>query len=915
MHVKTPEHIAGLLAYLSQPEEKANEDRVLTYFRKVYGNAFTRQEEAERSDGYVPGSFVLELKGRTNDWLSGLFQGLAYRNKGLDFSQIVVAAKNFLAVWQVANLPDDIRDAILSTPGAPSRVGATFARRYASKRNALMKLATWNGAELTGPLFQQPLLVLETINSFERTIKKGQKVRLKVTLNNFTSVLKEMRAFFDPAQSVKTVRAFYSMLYGWNENSTIQLSDKVDHKAALGGESITNLVPSRRRQFKDYVENRYIHLRAGENIDDFFAQYDKALDAVDKSFRIKHGIFFTDLDLSKFVMWLVKQDIPDLGKNCLVIDPACGSGNLVTNWKSPLELRHKVVSEIEPELLFAVEKRMQGDQWHRGKFTVVPKVAENRGLNFLDCSADEYLEVLRTYLQEKGQKPDRPLAFLCNPPYRNSDDQTAGMVDYKIHGSIVELTGKDAISETYCCFLAQMKRICEAAKSNGFPEKSLLLLFTKSAWLTKRAMFERIRSEMLGVFQDVGGILVNGSEFFDIKGSWPVAFTLWRYQGKEGRLNPLRSISLTDLTWMKKETLSKVRWEDAQDVERNCKAIIENDRSVSVELGQERTSLRNWSGETMLDFKRDRRRNEIDRRVVGGLPLGDPRQGNKKAYGEIDGKFIGFMDDLTPCRVKHSTPNRPWFRLNSQFMDAKKNRCFSGPPDNRGFCAIDLESAKKLFFWYSMARTFLQHPYPMWADSDDMWQPTISEGLQQAAFQHSFSIGYAENECVETSFPANNPEPGIPELVINNPMTPLYSRSFWASTMLPYCSAHLPPASQLLIDSVDTLFTDWRRLFRNRSILPISKRPYMLDNRGLTMGAGIIQIRDYANEVGHETLQKDLSEIQKRLKIAKSAFSDLITQSAGLDYFGSSIKRSSMPPKKSVKSDMSLNRKLTTAVG
>jgi hypothetical protein len=49
VHVKTPEHIAGLLAYLSQPEEKANEDRVLTYFRKVYGNAFTRQEEAERS--------------------------------------------------------------------------------------------------------------------------------------------------------------------------------------------------------------------------------------------------------------------------------------------------------------------------------------------------------------------------------------------------------------------------------------------------------------------------------------------------------------------------------------------------------------------------------------------------------------------------------------------------------------------------------------------------------------------------------------------------------------------------------------------------------------------------------------------------------------------------------------------------
>ena len=94
-----------------------------------------------------------------------------------------------------------------------------------------------------------------------------------------------MKIFFDPSQPVKTVRAFYSMLYGWNENSTIQLSDRVNHKAALGGEAITDLVPSKRGQFKDYVENHSICLRADDNLDDFFAQYDKALDAVDKGFR------------------------------------------------------------------------------------------------------------------------------------------------------------------------------------------------------------------------------------------------------------------------------------------------------------------------------------------------------------------------------------------------------------------------------------------------------------------------------------------------------------------------------------------------------------------------------------------------------------------------------------------------------
>jgi hypothetical protein len=90
-----------MLAYLCQPNEKANEDLALAYFRKTFGEVFTRQKEASKSDGYVAGLFVLELKGKTNDWLDGLFQGLAYQNRGLDFAQVVVAAKNFLAVWRV----------------------------------------------------------------------------------------------------------------------------------------------------------------------------------------------------------------------------------------------------------------------------------------------------------------------------------------------------------------------------------------------------------------------------------------------------------------------------------------------------------------------------------------------------------------------------------------------------------------------------------------------------------------------------------------------------------------------------------------------------------------------------------------------------------------------------------------------
>lgn len=441
---RLPTHVAGLLAYLGEPAERANEDLALQYFRNLSGASFQRQKEAHFADGYVPGSYVLELKGQTENWLAGLFQGLAYRNHELDFSQIVVAAKGFLAIWRVSDLDSDLRAEVLNETGAPSQIGAKFAKKFKDKKVHFLKAATWRGEELSGSLFaSHPDLLLEKIRTFEKTLKSGCKVRLRITPKNFAATLVEMKEFFD--QPVKTVRAFFSMVYAWNEGSTVQLSHKANNQATLGGELITNLIPANRARFKDFVEERAIRLSSSENIDDFFARYDEALDAVDRDFRVKHGIFFTDRDLSKFVLWFVRGHVPELGKNYIVIDPACGSGNLVTNWRAPLELRHKVVSEIEPEMLFAVEQRMKGDQWHNGKFTVVPKVAEGRGLNFLDCSATEYLDEITRYLKEKGLKPNKPLAFLCNPPYRSDDDQAAEGIAYQIHPSVTEVTGIDKL--------------------------------------------------------------------------------------------------------------------------------------------------------------------------------------------------------------------------------------------------------------------------------------------------------------------------------------------------------------------------------------------------------------------------------------------------------------------------------------
>lgn len=887
-----PSHIEGLKAYLSQDSER-NEDLALTYFRHLYGSKFKRQsdDEARGADGYVPGHFVLELKGSTNDWYSALFQGIAYRNKGLAFSIVIVAAKNFLAMWNISDLPSDIMDEIFQEKGAPSSIGKKIAKKYASKKMSLLKKAEWYRPEIFDPLFiNKPESFKSAIKSFEESLEEKRKVRQPINTKNFTKVLSEMKQFFDPKQPIKTARAFYSMIYGpWDDSSVLNISQRHDDRATIGSEEIAHLVPNKRSKFKEFVENYSVQLSKDENIDDFFAKYDEALDAVDKDFRVKNGIFFTDLDLSKFVMWFVKQEIPSLGKNYLVIDPACGSGNLVTNWRSPLELRHKVVSEIEPELLFAVEQRMKGDSWHEGKFTVVPKVSENKGLNFLDKSADEYIEILKEYLAEKGHKPNKPLAFLCNPPYRSDDDQTAESINYHVDQEVVNLVGKDASSDRYLCFLAQMKLICDKAVDNGLPENSMLLLFTQTSWLTQRPLVQQIRREIFGAFEDVGGLLINGAEFFEGVGKFPIAFTMWRYKGKNAQLNQDRPIKLLDLCSLKKKDFSAIRWDEPGRVDEDCQEILKN--GIAQTLGVTRTKFSGeWSGTTRRNLYRNLSKDEVKDKSTThlGLPKGDSRHEMKTTFGYSKGTDISFMLDLTPCRtfLKDEEKNKLWFHLDSRFMKSRTARCMSGIPD-RGYCGSTPEIASKLLTWFAMSRTFGTIGYPMWANMEEMWVPNIQEEHKEIVKQFSCSIAYAENDCISVSFPANNPVRGAGEIVSSNQMSPLDPDSYWNKHLAKDFSKKCIGTTKELVRAVDAIYLCWSTKLKNKkNIIPNYERTYLLSSdANLGLRAGLVQIRDFAQETNDSELLSLFDQLAVKLKIVKTEFHTFIQSKDGLNYF------------------------------
>ncbi|MGE0614393.1 MAG: hypothetical protein AB7P04_02030, partial [Bacteriovoracia bacterium] len=821
-----------------------------------------------------------------------LFQALAYRTKGLSFSIVVVAAKHFLAFWRVDSLPQYFLDEVDKSSGAPNAIGKKLAKKYASKQKYILENAVWHKPEIFTELFASDVRYFATaIDVFEKGLQAKKKVRQSINTKNFTKILKDMRQFFPSSAPIKTVRAFYSMIYGpWDDSSVLRPSQRYDDRATLGSAEITDLIPSKISKFKDFVENHSVQLkRDQENIDDFFAKYDEALDAVDKDFRVKNGIFFTDLDLSKFAMWLVKKNIPNLGKNYLVIDPACGSGNLVTNWRSPLEIRHKVVSEIEPELLFAIEQRMKGDQWHEGKFTVVPKVSENKGLNFLEYSAEEYLEILKSYLAEKDQKPDKPLAFLCNPPYRSDDDQAAESISYEVDANITEVVGKDASSDRYLCFLAQMKLICDYAGDSGLPEDSLLLLFTQTSWLTQRPLVQKIRQELFGSFEDIGGFLINGAEFFEGVGKFPIAFTMWRYKGKAAGLNPDRPISLVDLCNLKQKDLATINWENPDILNNQCDAILKAGPTQLLGLTNTKFSGK-WAGTSRRNLYRtlsdDEKKDTSTTHL--GLPSGDLRHKMKTTFGYSKGTDVAFMLNLTPCRtfLKDTEKDKIWFHLDSRFMKTRTARCMSGIPD-RGYCASSPEIAFSLFLWYSMSRTFGALGYPMWANMEEMWVPEIPEKYRAIVSQYIYSIAFAENDCLQVTFPLNNPVRGAPEVVSKNQMSPLDKDTFWSKHLAPHFGGDASPSVKDLIKVTNKIFATWKARFNpKKAITPNYSRPYLLsENSKLTVGAGLVQIREHAEETNDTELLGLLEKLAAYLRVVKSEFLAFLVAKNGLNYF------------------------------
>ena len=574
---------------LSDKPEEQKRHLIYQYFGELFKKEFHTEER--KADIYIDGQLIVETKSKAVDFLSGFYQALHYRKKGLTFTAICVIAHKFIALWRSEDIPDyAYKLAHRSDPmKAASETGKINAHKTGKNRmEEIRKSASFilMPGDFDAALFQPTIIELY---EFQKMILNLEAKRQQVDSRNFIDTISLLEKFFD--KPLDAIHCFYAMVGVWDETSMVAMNDNNEIRAFSTKKGRFSekleLHPKHFEAFKKFVEQRYIFTNEGSGLteDYYFSRFDEVITRINPEYARQHGIFFTDINLSKFALWFVHHYFEKkLSEKYVVLDPAGGSGNLVTSWKG--HLKHKIVSELQPDLLKTIERRMQLDPEElQAGFTIIPKTSDGVGLNFLDISGEEYLQRLEKELNLKNLSIDKPLAFLLNPPYKNTDENVTERekadAQYDIHQSILELTGADAGRERYLAFLAQILNICKA-QVKAHPEfKPVVMIFTPTSWLIPRPTYVSFREIFDKYFKFENGFIVTGKEFFKLPGKWPLSFSIWTYNFKEkGNNNQVRE---RDFTFLKKDLL-RLNWNDTfENIDKILLSFIKQSKTVKLD--------------------------------------------------------------------------------------------------------------------------------------------------------------------------------------------------------------------------------------------------------------------------------------------------------------------------------------------
>lgn len=898
----------------SSSGEDARRPLLYPVFQNKFKDAFKIESDACGADVYIEGKLLVESKSNHSQWLDGFYQALHYHKKyGLAYHTIMVIAHEFCAVWKLNNLPETaVIFSKTSDPNkAPNVIGKENARRTAAGLKTEIKEAAlyWlDPKDLESDFFSGGKSVMMESYEIIKILNNLDSDRQQINKHNFIQAIERIKTWFPTP--IEAVHAFYTAVPYWDITSTAAINND-DEIRIIGfhGQRFSDaikILPRHILDFKKYIETQYVFTNEGSGltVDYYFGRFDEVLAAIDEEYVKQHGIFFTDANLSRFALWFAEKHFPgNIQEDYVVFDPAGGSGNLVSSWRG--KLKHKIVSELQPDLLRIIERRMKADPFHiETGFTIIPKTSKGDGLNFLDKNASEYMQILLGELKEKNLDLNKPLAFLLNPPYKNTDENEDVRLDknaeYHIDNSILEIAGPDASKERYLAFLGQILKMSVWQNEKYTGRNPIVLVFTPTSWLMPRPTYVPFRKSWDKIFRYHSGFIVTSNEFFKLKGKWPLAFTIWQYDPDVNRVNTIHAEDLTELTH---EHLDSINWfAEKESIEGQLAEILQ--KSQSIKLDNSRGDIRTLLPYVETDKGVNKRQTRFDfshakdskfgNQIVSGFPVSDTERHFKlkRICGNPSGEFIGFMDDQTPVRLRQepsirlsNLPDRVWFRLDPDFTGLNKSKCFNGPTDNRAYCAYDLESAFITFTWFSITKA-LNGQYPVWANQYDIWPPEIPDDKKSEWQDLIFAFVLGENRCVVTKFEADNPVPGAPEVFVDNPLCPANPESFWSTILRPAISG-ISKEAAYLIDAVNELYRLWNHEYCKGQWLKhvgLQDEPYFkYFNYAdfLTPYSGLVQLRKYNELHPSPELGSKIEAVWEASKTVRQRIYEMLVQDFG----------------------------------
>jgi hypothetical protein len=284
-----------------------------------------------------------------------------------------------------------------------------------------------------------------------------------------------------------------------------------------------------------------------------------------------------------------------------------------------------------------------------------------------------------------------------------------------------------------------------------------------------------------------------------------------------------------------------------------------------------------------LNLYRNLHKEEKGGIVLSGFAINDVDHRKLSApHGFADGEFVGFMEDNSLVRIyqdkykrQSNKPDRLWCKLDHMFVNTNITRLQSGAPDQFGYCAYDLETAKVCLSWYAITKS-LNGRYPLWVNQYDIWNPIIEEKLKVEYYSLCFAFALADNRCVVTKFEKDNPIKGAKEIFVDNPMCPTNPKSFWSL----FLEDPIQDGSVIALNLVHQI-KEFYKYYNKNYCMGQFKYDVGLGNEYyfkffnyvdfLTPHSGLIQIKTFADKNDKKDLLEKINRINETTKDVRNA--------------------------------------------